>query len=205
MLKIYLARHGQNVDNANGILNGHRDLPLTELGRQQAEELARVIKDLGIKFDCVYTSPLSRAVDTALVTTTLLGLSKPVVMPSLIERDFGIMTGKKIAEIDTLCSPHIVKTGTVTYFLCPEGAETFPTLLKRAQLVLDGVRRSHVSGSVLLFGHGDFGKMLYCAYYDLDWMECLTSFHFGNSELLLLSPETSPTEAHVFKQAQHNH
>ncbi len=32
MLKIYLARHGQNEDNANGILNGHRDLPLTDIG-----------------------------------------------------------------------------------------------------------------------------------------------------------------------------
>ncbi|MBP7769257.1 histidine phosphatase family protein, partial [Candidatus Saccharibacteria bacterium] len=39
-MSIYIARHGQNKDNAEGILNGHRDRPLTELGRRQAMELA---------------------------------------------------------------------------------------------------------------------------------------------------------------------
>jgi len=33
VLNIYVARHGQDRDNSNGILNGHRDEPLTELGR----------------------------------------------------------------------------------------------------------------------------------------------------------------------------
>ena len=45
MTTIYIARHGQNEDNVRGILNGHRDLPLTDLGRQQARQLARHIKD----------------------------------------------------------------------------------------------------------------------------------------------------------------
>jgi len=40
MLKIYLAQHGQNEDNANGMLNGHRALPLTEMGIAQATEIA---------------------------------------------------------------------------------------------------------------------------------------------------------------------
>ena len=40
MMKIYLARHGQDKDNENGILNGHRDTALTELGLSQAKEIA---------------------------------------------------------------------------------------------------------------------------------------------------------------------
>lgn len=44
MLNIYLARHGQNQDTASGILNGHRELPLTEPGIAQAEEVAIKIK-----------------------------------------------------------------------------------------------------------------------------------------------------------------
>ncbi|HUS26768.1 MAG TPA: histidine phosphatase family protein [Nevskiaceae bacterium] len=40
---LFIARHGQNVDNANGILNGHRDLPLTNVGRKQARQLAKGI------------------------------------------------------------------------------------------------------------------------------------------------------------------
>ena len=65
MTTIYIARHGQNEDNVHGILNGHRDLPLTDLGRQQARQLARHIKDRGLVFDAVYASPLGRAFETA--------------------------------------------------------------------------------------------------------------------------------------------
>lgn len=61
MLKIYLARHGQNEDNANGILNGHRDMPLTETGIAQANEVAEKIKNTGLSFDVVLSSPLNRA------------------------------------------------------------------------------------------------------------------------------------------------
>lgn len=32
-----VTRHGQDEDNVRGILNGHRNLPLTDLGRQQAQ------------------------------------------------------------------------------------------------------------------------------------------------------------------------
>lgn len=61
MTEIFIARHGQNEDNASGILNGHRDLPLTGLGRKQAKELGEGIKAAGLQFDAVYSSPLSRA------------------------------------------------------------------------------------------------------------------------------------------------
>lgn len=96
MLKIYLARHGQDKDNAAGVLNGRRDEPLTELGREQARTLAREIKDAHLTFDAVYTSPLQRAEVTARTVTDALGITSPVVMPNLIERDFGVMTGKPV-------------------------------------------------------------------------------------------------------------
>jgi hypothetical protein len=52
--------------------------------------------------------------------------------------------------------------------------------------------------------HGDIGKMIYAAYYNLDWKEILTMFHFGNSELLILSSDTSANEAHVIEIEQYN-
>ena len=60
MTEIFIARHGQNEDNANGILSGHRDLPLRGLGRAQACELGEGIRLAGLQFDAVYGSPLSR-------------------------------------------------------------------------------------------------------------------------------------------------
>ncbi len=203
MLKIYLARHGQDEDNVNGILNGHRDKPLTKLGESQAQELAEKIKSLNLTFDKVYASPLQRAYKTAEIVTKKLNIESPEVMNDLIERDFGIMTGKKHIEIEIL-SPHVLKTETVTYFLDPEKAETFANLKIRGKKILEHLKKSHIDGNILLVTHGDIGKMIYAAYYDLDWEKVLKMFHFGNSDLLLLSENSSPTDAHIVTIGQHN-
>lgn len=204
MLKIYLARHGQNEDNANGILNGHRDLPLTDTGIAQAAEVAYKIKDEDLRFDIVLSSPLSRAFKTAEIISKINDFPKPKVMGELIERDFGVMTGLEQSHIEELCTPDVLKAELITYFLSPGGAETFPDLLARANKLLKNLTDTYKDGSILLVTHGDFGKMIYASYYNLDWKEVLTLFHFGNSELLLLSQDSSAENAHIFTIPQHN-
>lgn len=205
MLKIYLARHGQNVDNVKGILNGHRDEPLTALGEEQAHSTATYIKEAGLSFDAIYSSPLKRALNTAEIIAFDLGLSQPQIEPNLIERNFGIMTGLPVSKIEEMCAPGIIKTNTITYFLSPDGAETFPQLIERGKKVINDIQNKHSDASVLLVTHGDIGKMIYAAYYGLDWKDVLLSFHFGNCEVLLLSEDSPAPEAHFFKQFQHNH
>ncbi len=204
MLKIYLARHGQDADNASGILNGRRDEPLTEKGVGQANEVAGKIKETGIHFDHVYSSPLQRAYKTAEIITDTLEIAKPEILPGLIERDFGIMTGQPHSKIKEICSPDIIESGTITYFLSPKGAETFPDLIKRAKKLLDSLRAKHKDENILLVTHGDLGKMIYTAYYNLNWVQVLNMFHFGNSDLLELSEDSPAEETHVFKIHQHN-
>jgi broad specificity phosphatase PhoE len=205
MHKIYLARHGQDEDNANGILNGQRDMPLTSIGLDQAKTLAEKIKSLDLHIDSVYSSPLQRAYRTAEIVTDTLGINKPTKTELLIERDFGIMTGKPVKDIEKLCSPDIIKSDPIVYFLSPQDAETFPQLIKRAEKLLEQIKKENFEGNVLLVAHGDIGKMIYTAFYNLDWKEILTQFHFGNSEVLLLSENSKPEERYVHKVTQHNH
>jgi len=204
MLKIYLARHGQDKDNVNGILNGHRDELLTALGQEQARELGEKIQGVGIQFDKIYSSPLKRTFQTAEILADILSLNKPEILEDLIERNFGIMTGKLIGEIESMCSPDIIKTKTITYFLSPDGAETFPQLMERGRKILDKITNQHQAGNILLVTSGDIGKMIYAVYYGLNWQDVLTMFHFGNSDLLLLSKDSDPGEAHVFMGKQYN-
>jgi broad specificity phosphatase PhoE len=204
MLKIYITRHGQDEDNAKGILNGHRDAPLTQRGEQQAIELAENILKHGLKFSAVYTSPLLRVRQTAEIVAKNSNNPRPVVMQNLIERNFGVMTGELISSIPERCAPNILKAGQITYFTNAEGAETFPDLLERAGKVLAEVRQKHTAGSILLATHGDFGKMIYAAFYNLPWEKVLAQFHFGNSELLQLSQGFPPEEAHLFQFEQFN-
>lgn len=201
-LNIYLARHGQDQDNANGILNGHRNQPLTKLGEEQAQTVAAKILQKRLQFDKIYASPLQRAFRTAEILANGQAVE---VMDTLIERDFGIMTGTPTKDIARRCKGDILQTGSISYFLSPEGAETFPDLLQRGKKVIAEIQKKHEgSESVLLVTHGDFGKMCYAAYYNLDWVEVLKQFHFGNSEVLLLSETSCPGDAHVFQIQQYN-
>jgi probable phosphoglycerate mutase len=204
MLNIYLARHGQDEDNAQGILNGRRDRPLTAVGISQAKESAEKIKAAGLKFDKIFASPLQRAYQTAEIVADSLGMEKPEKLNLLAERNFGIMTGLPHTKIKEICSPGILETQTATYFLSPKGAETFPQLIERAKKIIDFLNSSFKEGNILLVSHGDIGKMIYAAYYGLGWQQVLEMFHFGNSELLLLSPKSPAQEAHIFKITQYN-
>ncbi|MBU0976713.1 MAG: histidine phosphatase family protein [Patescibacteria group bacterium] len=205
MLQIYLTRHGQDEDNAKGLLNGQRDTDLTETGISQARELALKIRENNIQIDYIYSSPLRRAFHTAQIADSLLGGTKGVfASDDLKERDFGIMTGRSKGEIETFCSPNLLSTETVLYFLKPEGGETYPELIKRTQRILRFIKFLHFNENVLVVSHGDTAKMLYASYYNLDWKKTLQMFHVGNADLIMLSEESPVEETHMLKMKQYN-
>ena len=63
LMQLVITRHGESVANAQGILQGHSEHPLSELGRQQAQELSKRLIEKGFSFDLVYSSDLVRAVE----------------------------------------------------------------------------------------------------------------------------------------------
>lgn len=78
MKKLYFTRHGQTIWNVENKICGATDIALTDLGRQQAEELGlRIASDLAaglIHIDSIVASPLSRAYDTASIIASKTGL-----------------------------------------------------------------------------------------------------------------------------------
>lgn len=201
-MPLYLARHGENEDNAEGILNGHRDRGLTEKGKEQAQKLADKIYAERLNFDEIYSSPLIRARQTAEIIASRLKIQDIKILEDLIERDFGVMTGKPVNKIEELCGDDLLITPQVKYFLNPEGAETFDQLLARGKKVLQSFNSMPQDKNFLLVGHGDMGKMIFAAYHNLDWHEVLPQFHFGNSELIKLSPDTPLEDAHIISMEQ---
>ncbi|HER24123.1 MAG TPA: histidine phosphatase family protein [Candidatus Atribacteria bacterium] len=61
--QIILVRHGECEGNIKGIFRGRTDFPLNDRGLVQAKDLAQELKSFPLK--CIYTSPLSRARQTA--------------------------------------------------------------------------------------------------------------------------------------------
>jgi broad specificity phosphatase PhoE len=201
-VEIFVARHGQSEDNIARILGGRRDAALTDIGRQQARYLAQGIMDTDLMFDAVYCSPLVRAHETADIVAEIAGLPEPIVIDDLIERDGGVMTGLTFDVIERDIKTSVLQSELITYFLDPEGAETFPEMVLRGQKVIDYIRSLHDSGRVLLVCHGDIGKMIYAAATGRAWEDVLTDFHFGNAELIDIGRHN---DVHVVKLEQFNH
>ena len=95
--QIYFLRHGQTNNNKEGRMQGRVDIPLNEVGRAQARCAAQRLK--GIGFDAVYSSPLSRAVETAQIVTGL-PVQEINIEPRAIELGFGIWENRLHAELE---------------------------------------------------------------------------------------------------------
>jgi len=92
---IYLVRHGQTKANAEEIVAGHFDSPLTSVGEQQAQSRKDSLKD--VHFDAVFSSDLVRAKRTAEIIAADRQLA--INTTHLIrERFFGNWEGKPISE-----------------------------------------------------------------------------------------------------------
>ena len=86
----YLVRHGQTASSLRKAYSGRTDVALTELGREQARAAAQRLAELGI--DAVFTSPLSRARDTAQAIADATG-APLAVDERLIEVDYHAFEG----------------------------------------------------------------------------------------------------------------
>ncbi len=184
MSKIFLVRHGQDMDNADGILNGKRDTELTELGREQAKKVAEKLRDNNVQI--IYASPLKRAYETARIIAVKLGIDEVIIDKHLIERDFGVLTGKPISDIPKYAKK-ILSTSRVDYFLEVEGAEDFPILLERGKKILEEIKQKHPNENILIVTHGDIGKMIRAAYHNWTWEQGLKTPYFDNTGVLELS------------------
>jgi probable phosphoglycerate mutase len=90
MTTLLLARHGETDWNRELRIQGSSDIALNELGRRQAQFLARELTD--VELDAIYASDLSRAHATAAAVASTHGLEVRVDA-RLRERSFGSWEG----------------------------------------------------------------------------------------------------------------
>jgi len=96
MKQIITIQHTQSVHHTNGMVGSWTDWHLTELGRAQAERIARRLQPLlAGKRWTVYSSDLLRAQETAAPLAEMLQV-KPILRMELRERNLGPAVGKSV-------------------------------------------------------------------------------------------------------------
>lgn len=97
IFEIIFVRHGESIGNAKGYHQGQFEFPLTNIGKQQVQSLAKRWKDEGIQFDHVISSPQDRAKQSTEIICNLLNLS-PSYDSIWKERDNGVLGGLLFAD-----------------------------------------------------------------------------------------------------------
>ncbi|WP_028897683.1 histidine phosphatase family protein [Prevotella sp. HUN102] len=153
MTTLYLVRHGETVDNANRIMQGHTPGMLNEIGILQAEEVSEKLKDE--HFDAFVSSDLRRSIHTCEI------IARPhqqdvITTPLLRERDWGSFTGKYIPELANLNDPT----------KWPEDIEALEAMKNRAGNFLEWIKENFPDRKVLAVGHGIINKAVQSVYFN---------------------------------------
>ena len=131
-----------------------RTSPLSEIGRSQAGQLRSRLEREHHTPTRIYTSPLSRAKETARIAA---GKWEHLIesWDDLVEIDVGVFAGLTPTEVDERF-PDIARSfAAARNFDLVEGAETYDERTTRAQRIVDGLINEHGNmDRVLVFTHG---------------------------------------------------
>ena len=150
---LYIMRHGKTDWNKRHKLQGRTDIPLNDEGRMMAEKACIEYQD--VHFDICFSSPLSRAVETAKIV--LKNRHIPIITDDrLVEMSFGEYEGVENSFETPDLPINVMFTNPEKYVESVGGAKTFEELYKRTGSFLKEVVEPLLKEGkdVLIVGHG---------------------------------------------------
>jgi len=147
---LYLIRHGETTHNRDGVIQGHTESDLSDLGLAQAERVRDRLD--GVDLVKAYSSPMRRARETCRIA--LEGKVSIETHDGLKEINLGSWEGKSAADLRREY-PKDVKL----WFVSPtkihiEGAETIKQFRDRVTSAVGEIQAKHQDQTIALFAHG---------------------------------------------------
>lgn len=157
-MNIYVTRHGETEWNTYWKLQGRSDTVLNDKGKEQASMTYEGFVEAGISFDRVYSSPLKRAVETAVLMTEKPE-SEIIKDDRIIEFCFGKAEGKTPEERneDPELKDFHLFFDDPEHYVPLKDSESFESVLKRtAAFWQDEIKPLEKSGieNILVVTHG---------------------------------------------------
>ncbi|KAK8606829.1 hypothetical protein V6N13_052585 [Hibiscus sabdariffa] len=159
--EIIVVRHGETAWNATGRIQGHMDVELNEVGRQQAASLAeRLSREPEIS--AIYSSDLKRALETAETIAASCGKFEVIKDPDLRERHLGDVQGLLFREAAKVCpEAYRAFSSRATNQVIPGGGESLDQLYHRATSSIQRIIQKHKGKRIVVVTHGGVIRALY--------------------------------------------
>jgi broad specificity phosphatase PhoE len=148
--RLLLVRHGATAATEEDRFSGSTGAELSEEGRWQAARLGERLSRLEIT--AVYSSPLSRALDTARIVAGHCRLD-PVTRDGLREIGHGHWEGMKREDVEREFAAEYAAWAADPFTFAPAGGESGVSVLARALPVIRDIVTAHPGGHVLVVSH----------------------------------------------------
>lgn len=175
-MRLYLVRHGRTDYNLNHLAQGHIDVPLDEVGREQAIKVAEFFVKHPVQR--MLSSDSQRAAETARLASVALGV--PLETSTLLrERSLGELEGAPLTTLvkawDEACSG-----GESRFTVKPRGAESAYEVMDRIASITQDLHLD--TRSTAIFTHGMTKEVLLCRLLGAP-VETSRSFRFDNASI----------------------
>lgn len=154
---ILLVRHGETDWNREKIFRGVYDVPLNDNGRHQARLAAEALRSHEI--DAGYTSPLSRAAETASIVLESHGITAES-HEGLLDFNYGDWTGKPDSEVASHWPEEHAAWNAHPHETHIPGGDTLKDVFDRAFVAMEEIAERHGGQTVALFAHRVVNKLL---------------------------------------------
>jgi broad specificity phosphatase PhoE len=150
-VELWLVRHAESDSNRGKFIAGQSDVALTDLGHQQARQLAQRLRSH--QFSALYTSDLQRARNTAGYVAEVLSM-QPRIDPRLRELDAGAWSGLTHAQIAERFPEEWARWQGRDPSMRRGGGESYRDGAERITAMLEQIAKAHAGERVLVFSHG---------------------------------------------------
>ena len=171
---IYIFRHGETDYNVQRRAQGYLDIPLNKKGIEQAYELSEKLSN--IKLDCIYASPLSRAMETAKIVAAKNNVNI-ISVNGLQERNLGVLCGHIVHVTDApKDTPFDLNADTVYVPISllsdddfvPENGESYNMFKKRVCDTITNIVKNTNAQNIGIATHGGVIGVLLREFTDLN-------------------------------------
>jgi broad specificity phosphatase PhoE len=177
-MECWLVRHGESTWNLDERLQGGQDPPLSRRGQVQAAALAARLA--GMAFTGLYTSPMTRARETAAACAPVVGLT-PEPVDDLREMGLGAWEGLTVKAVQATGDAYRRWIDAPADHP-PPGGEPLDVVVTRTGRALERVGRVSGGGPVLVVSHGGVIASLLCRWLGLSLNE-LWRFRLANASI----------------------
>ena len=171
---LYLVRHGQSVGNERQLFFGWSDHPLTQLGKEQARQAARMLKD--VNFTRCVSSDLIRAWDTAQICVEGRGIAVEADS-ALREQDLGALEDLTFDQAHERHGEAFSRMLADWVHVDPPGGESVAHMKRRVGACVDDIVRrgedalivAHNGSLSLILSHFGLAKENELMNHDYHW------------------------------------